>query len=69
MSTRELRAAIIDEEQRDEEVEDSIQEQTQKKAEKALEIVIEVFELGGEPAQWLREELSKLLNKELGKIA
>lgn len=68
MSTRELRAAIIAEEEKDEELEESVEEIMQKKAEKTLEGIIEVFEVGGEPAEWLRSQLLNLLN-ELQKTA
>lgn len=69
MSTRELRAAIIAEEEKDEEIEESIEEKMQKKAEKTFEGIIEVFELGGKAADWLREQLLNLLEKENKKTA
>lgn len=69
MSTRELRKAIIEEEERDEELEESIEEKMQKKAEKTFKGIIEVFELGGKAADWLREQLLNLLEKENKKTA
>lgn len=68
MSTRELRAAIIAEEEKDEEIEESIEEKMQKKAEKTLEGIVEIIEVGGEPAEWLKEQIITLL-EEMSKVA
>lgn len=64
MSTRELRAAIK-KELNEEEVEEE-KERAYKKARKVFDDFISVVENGGEPAEWLVNEVIKLLD-ELGR--
>lgn len=71
MSTRELNRAIEQETVMNGDIptEEEETERAKKNAQKVLTMIIRVFEKGGEPADWLRKEIFKLLSETQKKSA